>query len=63
MTIIFQTHERHSPVAKLPTILLVDEEPGVRMTLAANLELACFVVSDAVGVLEAFELLSQSRYE
>ncbi len=51
------------PEVEAATILLVDDEPGVRMTLAANLELEGFTVSEAASVFEAIELLTHNRFD
>lgn len=39
-------------------VLIVDDEEGVRATLAANLELEGFVVSEAASVAEAVKILA-----
>ena len=44
-------------------ILIVDDEPGVRTTLAANLELEGFEVAEAESVAEAAELLRKRRFD
>lgn len=43
--------------------MLVDDELGIRLTLAANLEVAGFDVVAAESVMEAVERLSESRFD
>lgn len=44
-------------------ILLVDDEEGLRVTLAANLELEGFEVAEAANGAEALALLSQGAFD
>lgn len=44
-------------------VLVIDDEEGVRATLAANLELAGFEVSEAASVREAVEVLRRRRVD
>lgn len=44
-------------------MLLIDDEPVVRMTLAANLELAGFDVVAADGVIDALKALVAQRFD
>ncbi len=44
-------------------ILLVDDEEGLRITLAANLELEGFEVHEAASGAEALELLAKGSYD
>lgn len=47
----------------LPRVLLIDDEPIVRTTLAASLQLAGFDVVAANGVLEALKELDVQRFD
>lgn len=44
-------------------VLVIDDEDGLRVTLAANLELEGFEVTDAASVAEAVELLKKERFD
>lgn len=44
-------------------VLVIDDEDGLRVTLAANLELEGFEVTDAASVAEAVELLKKQRFD
>lgn len=46
-----------------PRVLLIDDEPDVRMTLGANLELAGFEVACAESVAEAATLVADGRFD
>lgn len=44
-------------------VLIVDDEPGVRLTLAANLELCGYDVVEAADGLEAVEAVRKERFD
>ncbi len=46
-----------------PRILLVDDEPSIRLTLGANLELADFEVVEADSAARALELLAEQHFD
>lgn len=46
-----------------PCVLVVDDDPSLRLTLAANLELAGFEVHEAANASEALELVARKHFD
>lgn len=52
-----------STVLPRPRVLIVDDDPAVRMTLAANLELEGFEILEAESGAEALELVKRESFD